>query len=192
MESQNQRTKDALFCAESAPIFLAQSDTTAGFLCEDFTKLNAIKGRKESQNVLLTLDSLKKLKNLVRIPKKHKNTIRKSTKNTFIYRGKNALNQESLAIRLVQEKQGRDSLHAEFLRFFPFLYSSSANAHQCHFDLNFALQKADIVVLDKRGLAESKPSKIYKISNFNLKCIRWDDEIRIFNARKFNARVCAI
>lgn len=53
---------------EVAPIFLAQSDTTAGFLCADFVKLNAIKGRLKSQNTLLTLDSFCKLKNLVRIP----------------------------------------------------------------------------------------------------------------------------
>lgn len=47
---------------EVAPIFLAQSDTTAGFLCADFVKLNAIKGRLKSQNTLLTLDSFVSLK----------------------------------------------------------------------------------------------------------------------------------
>lgn len=172
MESQIRHSGEGFFGKGVMPIFLAQSDTTAGFLCADSAKLNAIKGRSESQNVLLTLDSFSKLKNLVRIPNKHKNRIRKSTKTTFIYKGKNALNKESLAIRVVQKEQGQNALHAEFLRFFPFLYSSSANAHQCNFNLDFALQKADIVILDKRGFAESKPSKIYKITNLNLKCIR--------------------
>ncbi len=79
---------------EVAPIFLAQSDTTAGFLCADFVKLNAIKGRLKSQNTLLTLDSFCKLKNLVRIPEKYKNRVRRSTKNTFIYSGKHALSRE--------------------------------------------------------------------------------------------------
>lgn len=166
------QNKKSFFNTEVAPIFLAQSDTTAGFLCADSAKLNAIKGRSESQNVLLTLDSFSKLKNLVRIPNKHKNRIRKSTKSTFIYKGKNALNKETLAIRVVQNQQEQNALHAEFLQFFPFLYSSSANAHQCNFNLDFALKKADIIVLDARGFVESKPSKIYKISNFNLKCIR--------------------
>lgn len=172
MELQIQQSGESFFSKGVMPIFLAQSDTTAGFLCADSAKLNAIKGRSESQNVLLTLDSFSKLKNLVRIPNKHKNRIRKSTKSTFIYKGKNALNKESLAIRVVQNQQGQNALHAEFLRFFPFLYSSSANAHQSSFNLDFALQKADIVILDKRGLEESKPSKIYKITNLNLKCIR--------------------
>ena len=172
MESQIGQSGEGFFSKGVMPIFLAQSDTTAGFLCADSAKLNAIKGRSESQNVLLTLDSFSKLKNLVRIPNKHKNRIRKSTKTTFIYKGKNALNKESLAIRVVKNQQGQNALHAEFLRFFPFLYSSSANAHQCNFNLDFALQKADIVILDKRGLEESKPSKIYKITNLNLKCIR--------------------
>ncbi|WP_297811520.1 hypothetical protein [uncultured Helicobacter sp.] len=162
---------------EFAPIFLAQSDTTAGFLCSDFTKLNAIKGRSESQNVLLTLDSLVKLKKLVRIPSRYKNRIRKSAKSTFIYQGRHALMQKSspntkLAIRVVKPERLEKASHADFLRFFPFLYSSSANAHHQSFSLRFALKKADIIVLDKRGLMESKPSKIYKIANFNLKCIR--------------------
>ncbi|RDU63796.1 MULTISPECIES: hypothetical protein [Helicobacter] len=162
---------------EVAPIFLAQSDTTAGFLCADFVKLNAIKGRLKSQNTLLTLDSFCKLKNLVRIPEKYKNRVRRSTKNTFIYSGKHALSREGsentkLAIRVIKPHRLQETSHADFLRFFPFLYSSSANAHHQMFHLDFALQKADMVILDKRGLAESQPSKIYKISNFNLKCIR--------------------
>lgn len=172
MELQIRQGGEGFFSNGAMPIFLAQSDTTAGFLCADSAKLNTIKGRSESQNVLLTLDSFLKLKNLVRIPNKHKNRIRKSTKSTFIYKGKNALNKESLAIRVVQNQQGQNALHTEFLRFFPFLYSSSANAHHQSFNLEFALKKADIVILDKRGLEESKPSKIYKITNLNLKCIR--------------------
>ncbi|WP_299549016.1 hypothetical protein [uncultured Helicobacter sp.] len=150
-------------------IFLAQSDTTAGFLCESFEVLNRAKGRDTKQNALLTLDSLSKLKQLVRIPSLHKNRVRKSTKSTFIYRGKNALNKHSLAVRLVPKES---CAHSAFLEFFLFLYSSSANAHKAEFDLNFALQKADIVVLDERFLSAQKPSKMYKISNSQIKKIR--------------------
>lgn len=149
-------------------IFLAQSDTTAGFLSQDFRALNRTKMRNTQQSVLLTLDSLSKLKNLVRIPNAHKNRVRKSTKSTFVYRGKNSLSQESLAVRLVNAK----SPHSAFLEFFPFLYSSSANAHKAEFDLNFALDRADIIVLDKRFLSAQKPSKMYKISNLQIKRIR--------------------
>ncbi|MCI5969338.1 hypothetical protein [Helicobacter sp.] len=154
-----------------ASIFLAQSDTTAGFLCQDSTQLNHIKGRDARQSVLLTLNTLSKLKNLVRIPNVHKNRVRKSTKSTFIYKGRNALRYKSLAIRLVPKEEAKMG-HSDLLEFFPFLYSSSANAHKKEFDLNFALQKADILVLDERFLSAQKPSKMYKIANIRIKKIR--------------------
>ncbi len=178
-ESQGEPFGEMGFLIQNTPIFLAQSETTAGFLCSDFTRLNTIKGRPKAKDVLLTLDSCSKLKKLVRPPTKYKNQIRKRIKTTFIYRGKHALKQHScdntnLAIRVVKgfQETSQCASHADFLQFFPFLYSSSANAHKQKFDLDFALKIAEIVVLDKRGLKESNPSKIYKISNSNLKCIR--------------------
>lgn len=155
-----------------APIFLAQSDTTAGFLCEDFGVLNRVKGRDVEQNALLTLDSLEKLKKLVRVPNAHKNRVRRSQKKTFIYKGRNAKSVESLAIRLVLKEAGEKVGHNDLLAFFPFLYSSSANAHKAEFDLDFALEKADIVVLDWRLLYAQKPSKMYKIANAKIRKIR--------------------
>ncbi len=149
-------------------IYLTQSDTTAGFLSEDFKRLNHIKGRNVKQDVLLTLDTLHKLKNLVRVPNKHKNRVRKSTKSTFIYTGKNSLEQESLAIRLVCAT----SPHREFLSFFPFLYSGSANAHKAEFDLGFALERAEVLVLDSRLLSAQNPSKMYKITQTKIKRVR--------------------
>ncbi len=169
------------------PIFLAQSDTTIGFLCADFQKLNAIKGRSVQTNTLVTLDSLEKLKRLVRIPNAHKKRIRRSSRTTFIYRGKNAIKQargtkeslegclsqflKSLAIRVVQQQSKRAS-HAEFLRFFPYLYSTSANKHKESFVFEFALENADVIVLDARLFSAQTPSKIYKISNLKISRIR--------------------
>lgn len=163
--------------SENAPIFLAQSDTTAGFLCSNVAKLNAMKGRLESQNALLTLDSFKKLKDLVRPPNQYKNKIRKSIKSTFVYRGRHALTRKNhlnstLAIRVVKPSRFQRISHVDFLKFFPYLYSSSANAHKKGFALDFALQNANVIILDERGLKESNPSKIYKISNHHLQCIR--------------------
>ena len=129
----------------SNSIFLAQSDTTAGFLCKDFKKLNRIKGRNEKQSVIVTLSSLEKLKKIVRVPRLHRKRIRQSHKSTFIYRGKNALVPQSLGVRVV-----KDSYHSEFLDFFPYLYSTSANPHKKQFDLEFALKRAEVLVLDKR------------------------------------------
>lgn len=153
-------------------VFLAQSDTTVGFLCDNFETLNRIKGRNIKKNTLLTLDSLSKLKQLVRVPNVHKNRVRKGKKSTFIYKGKNSFNQESLAIRLVQKEIRKKIDHGSLLEFFPFLYSSSANAHKAEFDLNFALEMADTIVLDERFLSMQKPSKMYKIANVNIRKIR--------------------
>ena len=150
-----------------SPVFLAQSDTTAGFLCEDSIHLNACKGRDSKQNALLTLDRLSKLKALVRIPNAHRNRIRRSRKQTFVYRNGS---KESLAVRFVSKESSGE--HSILLEFFPFLYSSSANAHKRAFDLQFALQMADIIVLDARFLSEQNPSKMYKIANQRIKRIR--------------------
>lgn len=148
-------------------VFLAQSDTTAGLLSLNPQKLNAKKGRESSQKVIVTLDSFQKLKELVRIPQKHKKRIRQSAKSTFVYRGKNALVEHSLGVRVV-----RDLEHGEFLRFFPYLYSTSANPHKQGFDLEFALKSSDIWVVDKRGFCPSKPSRILKVGNKNLRVVR--------------------
>ncbi len=148
-------------------VFLAQSDTTAGLLCLDFKRLNTKKGRQSSQKVILTLGSFQKLKELVRIPQKYKKIIRNSPKTTFIYRGKNRLVDHSLGIRVV-----RDSLHSEFLCFFPYLYSTSANPHKQNFDLEFALKSADVWVIDKRGFTSSKASRIFRVGNDNLRIVR--------------------
>lgn len=148
-------------------VFLAQSDTTAGLLCLDSKKLNLKKGRQSNQRVIVTLGSFQKLGELVRIPQKYKKMVRNSQKTTFIYRGKNSLVNHSLGIRVV-----RDSLHNEFLRFFPYLYSTSANPHKQNFNLEFALKSADVWIIDKRGFMPSKASRIFKVGNNNLRIVR--------------------
>lgn len=148
----------------SSPIFLAQSDTTAGFLCKDYKKLNALKGRNLRQNIILTTDSLKKMQSFVRIPNKYKKEVRRLKQTTFIVRSKTLIN--SLATRIVVGQ------HSEFLSFFDGLYSTSANRHKQRFSLEFALTCATFIVLDKRGLKEDKSSSIYKIGSYNKKRIR--------------------
>ncbi len=148
-------------------VFLAQSDTTAGLLSLNPQKLNVKKGRESNQKVIVTLDSFKKLKELVRIPQKHKKRIRQSAKSTFVYKGKNRLVGHSLGVRVV-----RDLEHREFLCFFPYVYSTSANPHKQGFDLEFALSCAEIYVMDKRGFCQSKASRIFKVGNRNLRVVR--------------------
>ena len=66
-------------------IYLAQTDTTAGFLSKDLKKLNSIKNRPLNQPCLICVSKFKNLQNFSRVPKKYKNLIRRSKKTTFIY-----------------------------------------------------------------------------------------------------------
>ena len=76
-------------------LYLAQTDTTAGFLSKDEREINKAKGRALQTPCILTMSSLKELVSLVRVPKAHKNLVRKAKKTSFIY--KNArVNENSL------------------------------------------------------------------------------------------------
>ena len=141
-------------------IYLTQTDTTVGFLSQDFKKLNKIKNRPINQKVLMEVDSLKTLKKFVRVPNRYKKQIRRAKKTTFIYP-----NGESF--RVVKNKK-----HLEFLKKFKWMYSTSANLTGKKFDKEWAISKADVVVENKDGLFEGESSKIYKINNIKIKKIR--------------------
>ena len=67
-------------------LYLAQTDTTAGFLSKDEREINKAKGRALQTPCILTMSSLKELVSLVRVPKAHKNLVRKAKKTSFIYK----------------------------------------------------------------------------------------------------------
>ena len=141
-------------------IYLTQTDTTAGFLSQDFKKLNKIKNRPLNQKILKEVDSLKTLKKFVRVPNKFKKQIRRAKKTTFIYK-------KGDSFRVV-----RDEKHLEFLKKFKWMYSTSANVTGEKFDKEWAMKQADIVIENEKGLFEGEASKIYKINNFKIKKIR--------------------
>ena len=140
-------------------IYLVQTDTTVGFLSQNKEVLNIIKGRKKSQKILREVDSLKTLKEFVRVPNRFKKQVRNAKKTTFIYK-----NGESF--RVV-----KDERHLEFLKKFKWMYSTSANITGCKFDEKWAREVADIIVEDG-GFFEGEASKIYKISRERIKRIR--------------------
>ena len=144
----------------SNKIYLTQTDTTVGFLSRDFKKLNKIKNRPLNQKILIEVNSLNTLKNFVRVPNKFKSKVRRAKKTTFIYPKGNSF-------RVVKNKK-----HLEFLKKFKWMYSTSANLSGTRFDKLWAIKEADIVVEDKRGFFEGKPSIIYKINNYKIKKIR--------------------
>ncbi|ANE33676.1 threonylcarbamoyl-AMP synthase TsaC [Campylobacter hyointestinalis subsp. lawsonii CCUG 27631] len=139
-------------------IYLAQTDTTAGFLSQNLEELNRLKNRPLNQPCLICVSKFEMLKNFTRVPCKFKNLVRRAKKTTFIY-------PNSKAIRVV-----KDCDHAKFLDEIGWAYSSSANIHGQKFDLEFAKNSAD-VILDG-DFKELPPSKIYKLSITNLLKIR--------------------
>lgn len=139
-------------------IYLAQTDTTVGFLSKDKKSLNRAKNRDELTSCIKVVSSCKKLKAISRVPKRFKNLVRKSQKTTLIYPNNNS-------IRLV-----KDGRHELFLNQFDFLYSTSANITGKSFDENYARSVADEIV--DETLHEKEPSKIYKISKTTIKKVR--------------------
>ena len=141
-------------------IYLIQTDTIAGFLSKNEKRLREIKKRSLKKPFLINACDFKTLKTLSRVPKKFKKRVRREKKATFIYKN-------SKAVRIVFDKD-----FYNFLKRFKWLYSTSANRSGEKFEINFALENADIIVEDKRGFNSSSPSKIYKILNNRIKKIR--------------------
>ncbi|MFV0482229.1 MAG: Sua5 YciO YrdC YwlC family protein [Campylobacteraceae bacterium] len=139
-------------------VFLAQSDTTVGFLSQDRTKLNRIKQRDENKPCIVCVSSLHVKP--IRVSKTYKNLVRRSYKTTFIL-------QNGFSFRVV-----KDELHKNFIRPYGWFYSTSANKTNEKFDIDFAKKNADIIVEDERGFFEAKPSVILKIGKKRVKKIR--------------------
>ena len=138
-------------------IYLVQTNTTVGFLSQNLEKLNKIKKRPPNKKFLKVISEYNILP---RVAKKHRKRVRRTpNKNTYIIKNE--------AYRVITEPH-----HREFLKKFKWMYSSSANESGKHFDEKFAIQNADVLVMDKRGYFEDIPSKIYKLSKTKIKRIR--------------------
>lgn len=141
-------------------VYLAQTDTTVGFLSKDRAKLNRIKGRPLDTPCLKSMASFRELCLHVRVPTKYKRYVRNSKSKTFIYPNKEAC-------RIV-----KTSLHYDFLSKHGWLYSTSANKNKEKFSESFARVVADEVIEDERGFFESIPSSIEKLGKISKKRIR--------------------
>ncbi|MDR0666256.1 MAG: Sua5 YciO YrdC YwlC family protein [Campylobacteraceae bacterium] len=139
-------------------IYLAQTDTTAGFLSKDKEALNRLKKRPLDKPCILCLASFSEI--VPRIPSRYKNLVRRAKKTTFIL-------QNGFSFRLVKE-----GAHAKFLRKTGAMYSTSANETGKSFDINFAKSKADVIIEDERGFFEGAPSAILKLGKKKIKKIR--------------------
>ncbi len=137
---------------DSKALYLIQTDTTVGFLTQDSALLSKTKKRSNSKSFVSVYSDFKTFKeNKNRIPNHHKKYVRTSKQTTFISKNR--------ASRIIN-----DTKHHDFLKKFGWFFSSSANQSSKDFEKNFALNIAEIIVEDARGLYESRPSSIIKLS----------------------------
>ncbi|WP_162165340.1 Sua5/YciO/YrdC/YwlC family protein [Campylobacter fetus] len=139
-------------------IYLAQTDTTAGFLSQNLEELNRLKNRPLDQPCLICVSKFKMLKNFTRVPCKFKNLVRRAKKTTFIY-------PNTKAIRVI-----KDHHHSQLLDELGWAYSSSANLHGQKFDLQYAKSNCDVIIGEV--FSENTPSNIYKLSKSFIRKIR--------------------
>ena len=141
-------------------VYLAQTETTAGFLSQNASSLAHIKNRSTNKPFLISADSFSTLKTFTRVPKVHKHTIRKAHKTTFAYPC-------GLAIRVVKEES-----HLQFLKKLKWSYSTSSNPSGKAFDEIFAQENANVIVFTCKGFFESKPSSIMRLGKSKIKKLR--------------------
>lgn len=140
-------------------IYLAQTDTTAGFLSKSQEKLNLLKNRAYNKPCVILSASFKELQTLARPPKKFKNFIRKAKKTSFVYKNQKA-------IRILQTPKELVC----FLAKNGYFYSSSANKHQQNFNQAWAKSVSDLILGEE--FFEASASRIFKLNNKKLSRLR--------------------
>ena len=134
-------------------VVLTQTDTTVGFISQNYKKLQDIKSRDTSKQFIEVYSNLKNFTSSKhRIPQSKKSLFRKSKKTTFI------VNNNAFRI-------SPSSLHSQILRNSHWNYSTSANESGKKFDFEFCEDKADIIIQDKYGLKENSASTLLKMNN---------------------------
>ncbi|GMB95641.1 N6-threonylcarbamoyl adenosine t(6)A37 modification in tRNA [Helicobacter sp. NHP22-001] len=151
MPHQDLRTK--------AGVILAQSDTTIGFFSHDQDRLNATKNSPKNKRLLQVCAGFK---DLPRVPLKHRSLVRHK-KATFVYKGKEGWR----AFRVVQ-----DPLTLVFLERLGVVFSTSANLSGQGYEPQIALDLANTIIEDKRGLSPRKPSSIIKLGHARKRRLR--------------------
>ncbi len=171
-------------------VFLAQCDTTAGFLSANEMRIKELKNSPKDKAILRESCDLAHIKTLSRIPRILQKHLRRAKKTTFIFDNNlsfrvvgeshldsdSYLGGESRESHLMSEshesKSKSANLHHTFLKQFGTLFSSSANQKGKKFERNFALNCADIIVCDNRGFFEDSPSSIFRVKKSKIKQIR--------------------
>jgi tRNA A37 threonylcarbamoyladenosine synthetase subunit TsaC/SUA5/YrdC len=140
-------------------IFLAQTDTTVGFLSQDALRLEEIKMRSGNKPFLKVYSELKNLRRDIRIPTLHKRRVRHARKTTFVVKNQ--------AFRYVSDPE-----HTRLIQPYGWLYSTSANESGKGYDSAFCHAVSDVIIEDYRGLSEKSASKIFLLTSTRLKQLR--------------------
>jgi len=136
-------------------VFLTSTDTAIGFISQSQDALDKAKQRLEGKKYILALPSLKYIKK--RVPKKHRNLVRRAKKTTFIL-------SEDYSFRVIQDKH-----HKLLIGRLGWAYTTSANRSGEEFDLDYAIENSDIIVYNLR---ENSPSTILKLGIKKFKRVR--------------------
>ncbi|BCZ18302.1 Sua5 YciO YrdC YwlC family protein [Helicobacter sp. NHP19-003] len=151
MQKKNLSTK--------AGVILAQSDTTIGFFSPDCHRLNAAKHSPKNK---LLLQVCPHFLDLPRVPLKQRPLVRRK-KATFVYKGR----EHGRAFRVVQ-----DPSVLVFLKRLGVVFSTSANLSGQDYTPEIALDLADTIVEDERGLTPKEPSTIIKLGHAHKRRLR--------------------
>ena len=139
-------------------VFLTQTDTTIGFVSQNADKLTQIKQRPPHKHYIKAVDSLATLNTFTRVPKKHKNRVRRAKITTFIMC-------DGQSYRVI-----RDRHHLLLLNRLKWAYTTSANLSDQEYDEAFTKEMADVIIEPLRTTKAS--SSIYKLGKQTIRKIR--------------------
>ena len=140
-------------------LYLTQTDTTIGFVSQDSLKIDHAKKRLPNKHYIRVVNSLETLKTFTRVPKIYKNRVRRMKMTTFIMPSRHSF-------RVVKETK-----HSLLLDRFKWFYSSSANLSGSEYDEVYAQNMTEVIVSSPKK-TKGKASKIYHLSQTNIKSIR--------------------
>jgi tRNA A37 threonylcarbamoyladenosine synthetase subunit TsaC/SUA5/YrdC len=141
-------------------VYLAQTDTTVGFLSRSAVKLAEAKGRPVERPFLKALPLLAAVGEEVgRVPALYKNLVRRGEKRSFILPNGNAF-------RVVTGP------HRHFIARCGWCYTTSANPHGQAYDPYYARERADVIVEASEGFHAAPPSTIIRLGKRRHKKVR--------------------
>ena len=131
-------------------VYLAQTDTTVGFLSQSAGRLAKAKGRSVKKPFIKALPSLRSVSEVGRVPMAHRRFVRRARKMSFIL-------PNGRSFRVVTGP------HRDFVARFGWCWSTSANRHGEPFDEAYARDVCDVVVESKEGFRANPPSILWKV-----------------------------